>query len=1398
MSEKGSIELYLYGRTSMDHSILPQHVEGRFWFYHHDNNVKTALFEIDAEHGEWYIVQNEQCHMEGVTQRRIRVRQGDSFHMHAFGEQMLLMVSSYERHIHQFQCVQAIKKDIWIGRDETCDIIVNHDAVSSRHAHLILENEEWHLKDNHSTNGVYVNGVRTKECILRVKDNVRILDLCILIGVHCLYLNQADIQIQNDIIRPYIPPQTHVKDKEVFHPFDSIPMDFNVFEKKEFMVDMPPQAIVKKEQPFILVAGPAITMGISSISMGLFSMLQLWLGKSDLLQSMPSLVMSLSMAAGTILWPLLSRRYEKKEICRKNELRIQTYTAYLKELQQAVEQEMEAYGIWMRRNFLDSARVLAYLDMHKRAVLTQEHPAWFHLVLGYGTVSYKPVFDATRVGFTIHKDELQKLREALLDMDFRIEDAAITIDMNNIHVISISGHKKEDFLLDLILQCALCYRSVDIVIVAAMPAEVAYRNGIAWLPHLYPMDHTFRTLLCDEHDIYQIHKMLEDEIRPVFFFSCYPLSHETLQHLRQYEQLTCIYLSDKADVLCSSQEAFIMLYESYGTCAMSNQQVSFHVAIQQAKQRREAAQNIAMHHVSVTRSSMNSGLLHFLDMYACASTKQLNIWERWQKHDATVSLAVKIGMSENGPLILDAHEKGHGPHGLFAGMTGSGKSECLLTYILSLCVTYSCDDVSFLLIDYKGGTMASVCEQLPHTSGIITNLQEDMLQRSFLSLQSELTRRQELFSETAKLYDIGNMNIDRYNRLCREHETLKKLPHLFIIADEFAELKMQQPAFMEQLKQSARIGRSLGIHLLLATQKPYGVIDDQIWSNAGFHLCMKVQSTQDSQDMLKRDDAAYLKRAGACCYQVGMNEVYETGVIAWSQGPYIEKEEYRIAPYDEICILRPDASPFMSKHIAAPSCTSSITQMEAVIQAVRETAKRHGKTANLLWKHALPALIAQKDHVDAFLYIDDMKHQRQFPLALSHMLYAHMVLYGDEYKSKTMYFKTMVYLMVHKMDDKKLLYIFDFAHHELDCFAGCACVEAVLHETDQDKIHCLFQQLKEEVQQRKQKKADLPVYIILHNYELFHELYGELDEEVIRLLREGEELQIYVILSASKSDTISYRLTQYIHEVIAFHLYEAMDYQRLFQVSWCPIPATHTGSGVMLFHEEPVLFQVLHVNDEDIGLLPGRQMWQDAYRIRTLPSKITHALDEAALYVGMDMIRRCDVILSVWQCHMNYFCAAYRLADNVLTLMIQQVLLQYEEAYIITPDTIYQHSGIISQNAFYSVLRKNTPLILFWYQPYEYHDSRLQEYLIRDLMDDGHVHYIMFTMKEQGQYLSFPWFQEGLHEARILWMGKGMDEYRYVFKNDAVPHHELKKNQAYLLEDEECIQIQLWEEERCG
>lgn len=144
--------------------------------------------------------------------------------------------------------------------------------------------------------------------------------------------------------------------------------------------------------------------------------------------------------------------------------------------------------------------------------------------------------------------------------------------------------------------------------------------------------------------------------------------------------------------------------------------------------------------------------------------------------------------------------------------------------------------------------MANLFSNLPHLAGKISNLSGNQIGRAMISIKSENLRRQKLFSE------CGVNNINSYTRLYKSGEAQIAIPHLIIIIDEFAELKKEEPEFMHELISVAQVGRSLGVHLILATQKPSGTVDDNIWSNAKFRLCLRVQDRQDSNDMLHKPD----------------------------------------------------------------------------------------------------------------------------------------------------------------------------------------------------------------------------------------------------------------------------------------------------------------------------------------------------------------------------------------------------------------------------------------------------------------------------------------------------------------------------------------------------------------
>ncbi|MFI6288741.1 type VII secretion protein EccCa [Streptomyces sp. NPDC051018] len=212
--------------------------------------------------------------------------------------------------------------------------------------------------------------------------------------------------------------------------------------------------------------------------------------------------------------------------------------------------------------------------------------------------------------------------------------------------------------------------------------------------------------------------------------------------------------------------------------------------------------------------------LDFTDLLNLGDAASVDVSRTWRPRSQSERLRVPIGVGEDGvPVMLDlkeAAQEGMGPHGLCVGATGSGKSELLRTLVLGLAVTHSSETLNFVLADFKGGATFAGMSQMPHVAAVITNLADDLtlVDRMGDSIRGELNRRQEM------LRDAGNYaNIHDYEKARAAGAPLQPIPSLVLVIDEFSELLTAMPDFIEMFVQIGRIGRSLGVHLLLASQR---------------------------------------------------------------------------------------------------------------------------------------------------------------------------------------------------------------------------------------------------------------------------------------------------------------------------------------------------------------------------------------------------------------------------------------------------------------------------------------------------------------------------------------------------------------------------------------------------
>ncbi len=533
----------------------------------------------------------------------------------------------------------------------------------------------------------------------------------------------------------------------------------------------------------------------------------------------------------------------------------------------------------------------------------------------------------------------------------------------------------------------------------------------------------------------------------------------------------------------------------------------------------------------------------FYEMLGVSGIQEYDIGGNWSASRVGKTLAASVGISESGNSVyLDLHEKGHGPHGLVAGTTGSGKSELLQSYILSMALHYHPYEVSFVIIDFKGGGMASQVAGLPHLIGTITNIDGQELERSLLSIQAELERRQKTIKEyndshPDKIKDIYDY-IDRY----KANKALRPLPHLIVIVDEFAELKAEQPEFMKKLISAARIGRSLGVHLILATQKPAGQVDEQIWSNTNFQICLKVASAADSKEVIRSPLAAQITEPGRAYLRVGNNSVF-----ALFQSGYSGEKRKTVDG-------------------------ETVTQMQETIGYIRWYCQSNG--IEKLPDICLAPLRSMIDYPEettgenpGLVYIgfyDDPHNQYQGEFAIN-PFEKNTLIIGTARTGKTNILQTMVRAMADKYcPDEVNIYIIDFASMVLKSFEMLNHVGGVVTPSEDEKFKNLVKLLHSEIEIRKKKfynlgvgsyvayreagKTDLPhIVLVIDNYTALRELYLVDNDPIQSICQNGITYGISVVMANSQTTGISYQYLSNFSTRIALYCNNSTEYHVLFE-----------------------------------------------------------------------------------------------------------------------------------------------------------------------------------------------------------------------------------------------------------
>lgn len=1221
---------------------LPEKTTGQYWITDVDEKGTTYnLLEIEAVNGEWRMKSNHTaciCSADGTKAFKYHILNAFDVCKVALmksGGTALVMTEPDTNDRKKYYKFEIKKSDteIVIGRDSSADINYGLDSVSSIHAILNYNNGNWSITDNQSTNGTYVDGKKIEgSTTLKYGSSIYIMGLKIIVCNGFIAMNNPDkkIFINSEILKSLQTPViTKIDEEEIEVSTDEYYYRSPRFKRdikgKNIKVDSPPASYIKEEMPLIMVLGPSVTMGLASLVTAGYSIYNA-MNTGNVMSAIPSIAMSASMLLGTILWPIISKKYEKSRNKKKERARIKKYEEYLDTIKDEIAQEVRTQSGIIEENFNAPVYWSDIIQTKSRKLWerTSEQNDFLNVRIGLGERDANIKFSYQERRFTMDEDDLQDKMLEICENTPKLTEVPMTVSLLQDSVLGIIGNDNciYRFVNSILVQLS-GQHSYDEVKFAFLLNEKQEKDMlfVRRLPHIWDDTKSIRFLATNPTEAKEISnyfdKIIETRIENkndsdvgdmphyiVFVFDK-KLGDKTEMLKKIYKHrnkinMSVIYICNQLKNLPKECSKFIELNGDRAKIYDKNDITGTRLTITPEYYTNTDLDTIASHlansQLDLTDSTFNlPKMITFLDMYGVGKIEHLNAETRWRENNPVKSLETPIGIDTMGEIFkLDLHEKFHGPHGLVAGMTGSGKSEFIMAFILSMALNYHPNEVAFVLIDYKGGGMAKAFEKLPHTAGIITNLDGAAVNRSLVSIQSELKRRQAIFSEAGKQVGESNIDIYKYQKLFREGKVSEPLQHLFIISDEFAELKTQQPDFMEQLVSAARIGRSLGVHLILATQKPAGVVDDQIWSNSKFRICLKVQDRADSMDMLKRPDAASLSDTGRFYLQVGYNELFELGQSAWAGAPYLPSD--KVVKQRDTSVELLDRCGTVISNMKMPTeqvIKNPKKQLDEITDYLARIAKEENISVRPLWLEPIPENIFVEDLRTKYCHsentfqlnpiigeYDDPAHQRQNILTLPLSEEGNAIVYGTAGNGKTTFLTTMLYSLISThTPDEVMIYILDFSSETLRAFAKAPHIGDVMVSGDDEKIKNMFRMVDGEIQKRKQicseyggdyasyiasGHTDIPnIVIAINNYAGFSEIYEEFEKYVQFQSREGIKYGIYYVITALSTNAVRYRLQQNFKQMFALQMNDISEYSSVLGSTGGMIPSKMKGRGLI-------------------------------------------------------------------------------------------------------------------------------------------------------------------------------------------------------------------------------------------
>lgn len=1169
---------------------------------------KEAFFETFAltfrqSDGAWSVSCSDNLYIDAGDVRKLvakTLRHGDGFTVrYRVSENQVFKIDflfDFDNEAKHYNRVMDIsnKRSISIGSANTCNIVLNSPYAEKDLVEFKAEGDGYLLIIKHTTYGVYHNGQPAK-------NNRKICNGDFFsIANFSFFCKDGKLYTSTDTI---VNGLTYVDAAEEndYPKFNRNTRLKTIIDEEKIEILDPPKNPQKPKSNMVLQLMPALVM------IALTIVVRGFMGSGS--NSAFILFSVCSMAVG-VLTSVFSMISEKKEYKRALVQRESTYKTYIENKKKEIEQYRQEEAKKLEDIYISSETEIANMRCFSSDLFdkTPEDEDFLCVRIGTGEMEAKKKIAYKKQEQYEAADALAALPEKLFYEYQNLRHAPIVLHCRQDSVVGIIGSDQSLYAMVKNIVLDICtrhyYKDVKLAFLIR-PEDREKFDWVRWLPHVRNEKAGIRNIVYSSESKNAFFEFLYVELSNrrqqkktahlphyvVVSFEDWGIkTHPVSQFIAGASTCGTTFIfceNSKSRLPLGCSEILYLDSPGQGSIMNSDQKdlkrQFTYSAVDDAVLRQLAVKMAPVYCEEISLENALTKNITLYELFNIFSAEDLDLAERWSRSEIYKSMAAPIGVKTKDEVVfLDLHEKAHGPHGLVAGTTGSGKSEILQTYILSMCTLYHPYDVGFVIIDFKGGGMVNQFVDLPHLIGSITNIDGREINRSLMSIKAELQKRQKLFAEN------GVNNINNYIKLYKAGKIQTPIPHLVLIVDEFAELKAEQPEFMKELISAARIGRSLGVHLILATQKPSGQVNEQIWSNSKFKLCLKVQTKEDSNEVLKSPLASEIKEPGRAYLQVGNNEVFELFQSAYSGAP-ARNDESSVREYTlcEVALSGRKKAVYQQKKAGANGVAE--TQLDAIVKYVHDycAAQKIKRLPNI----CLPPLAdvihypkaAQSDktaHIAVPVGIyDDPGSQLQQEAVLD-LTAGNLAIVGSAQYGKTNLLQLILRGVADRYSPAEVhAYVLDFGSMALKVFDELNHIGGVVVASEDERLKNFFRMLSHEIKSRKEtfskmgitsfhsyKEAgytDLAqILVVIDNFIALKELYPEYEENLLHLLREGTSLGVTVIITSLQTNGISYKYLSNFAGKICLYCNQNDEYGNLFDR--CRMqPKNVPGRGLM-------------------------------------------------------------------------------------------------------------------------------------------------------------------------------------------------------------------------------------------